>query len=67
MSTQGKWPWGKPVGESFFMPLPEGKTLDQLQRQLASAAIRRRQDTGECYSTSRRRDPEPGVIVTRLK
>ena len=67
MSSQGSWPWGKPAGQSFFVPLPEGKTLDQLQARLASAAIRRRQDTGECYSTSRRRDPEPGVIVTRLK
>ena len=67
MSSQGKWPWGKPVGESFFVPLPKGKTLDQLQRQLASAANRRRQDTGECYSTSRRHKPEPGLIVTRVK
>ena len=67
MSSQGSWPWGKPVGESFFVPLPEGKTLKQLQEQLGSAAIRRRQDTGECYSTSRRHEPEPGVFVTRVK
>ncbi len=67
MSSQGRWPWGKPVGESFFVPLPEGKTLGQLQQQLASAAIRRRQDTGECYRTNRRREPEPGLTVTRVK
>ena len=67
MSSQGKWPWGKPVGESFFVPLPEGKTLGQLQGQLATAAARRQDDTGERYSTRRQREPEPGVFVTRVK
>lgn len=67
MSSQGNWPWGKAVGESFFVPLPEGKTLQRLQEQLGAAARRRWHDTGERYSTRRQREPEPGVIVTRVK
>jgi hypothetical protein len=66
LSLKGKMPVEKmAVGDSFFVPLTDGRTLRQLKASVTKAITWYHKKTGKCF-TVRSRGVDGGIRVWRI-